>query len=50
MERGRLDAKDFERNAAVYGYNNEIRANAKRALDELVAMIERRSFPFNDEQ
>ena len=45
-----LDAKDFERNAEVYGYDDEIRANAQRALDELVAMIERRSFPLNDEQ
>jgi len=45
-----LDAKDFERNAEVYGYDDEIRANAQRALEELVAMIERRSFPFNDEQ
>ncbi len=45
-----LDAKDFERNAEIYGYDDEIRANAQRALDELVAMIERRSFPFNDEQ
>ncbi len=45
-----LDAKDFERNAEVYGYDDEIRANAQRALEELVAMIERRSFPFNDAQ
>ncbi len=45
-----LDAKDFERNAEVYGYDDEIRANAQRALDELVAMIERRSFPFNEAQ
>jgi len=45
-----LDAKDFERNAEIYGYDDEIRANAQRALEELVAMIERRSFPFNDAQ
>ncbi len=45
-----LDAKDFERNAEVYGYDDEIRANAQRALEELVAMIERRSVPFNDAQ
>ncbi|HEX9630376.1 MAG TPA: DUF402 domain-containing protein [Pyrinomonadaceae bacterium] len=45
-----LDAKDFERNAEVYGYDDEIRANAQRALEELVAMIEKRSFPFNDKQ
>ena len=43
-----LDAKDFERNAEVYGYDDEIRANAQRALDELVAMIDKRAFPFND--
>ncbi|HXL81851.1 MAG TPA: DUF402 domain-containing protein [Pyrinomonadaceae bacterium] len=43
-----LDAQDFERNAEVYGYDDEIRANAQRALDELVAMIDKRSFPFND--
>ncbi len=45
-----LDAKDFERNAEIYGYDDEIRANAQRALEELVAMIEKRSFPFNDKQ
>jgi len=45
-----LDAKDFERNAQVYGYDDEIRANAQRALDELVAMIGKRAFPFNDAQ
>lgn len=43
-----LDAKDFERNAEVYGYDDEIRANAQHALDELVAMIDQRAFPFND--
>jgi len=45
-----LDAKDFERNAEVYGYDDEIRANAQRALDELVAMSGKRAFPFNDAQ
>ena len=42
-----LDAQDFERNAEVYGYDDEIRANAQHALDELVAMIDQRAFPFN---
>jgi protein associated with RNAse G/E len=45
-----LDAKDFERNAEVYGYDDEIRANAHCALEELVAMIDKRAFPFNDAQ
>jgi protein associated with RNAse G/E len=43
-----LDAEDFERNAELYGYDDEIRANAQRSLDELVAMIDKRTFPFND--
>ena len=45
-----LDAQDFERNAEIYGYDDEIRANAQRALDELVALIGKRAFPFNDTQ
>jgi len=42
-----LDAEDFERNAEDYGYSVEVRANARRAVDELVSMIETRAFPFN---
>lgn len=41
-----LDVEDFERNAELYGYDNEVRANAKIAVEELVGMIEKRSFPF----
>lgn len=43
-----LDAEDFERNVKLYGYDDELRANAQVALDELVAMIEKRAFPFNN--
>lgn len=43
-----LDAEDFERNAALYGYDDEVRANVQLALDELVAMIETLAFPFNN--
>jgi protein associated with RNAse G/E len=43
-----LDAEDFERNAKVYGYDDELRSNAKRALNELAVLIERRSFPFDN--
>ena len=42
-----LDVEDFERNAEDYGYSVEVRANARRAVDELVRMIETRAFPFN---
>ena len=44
-----LDLEDFERNAEDYGYSVEVRANARRAVDELVRMIETRAFPFNAE-
>ncbi len=42
-----LDADDFERNAKLYGYDDEVCGNAQRALKELVAMIERCAFPFS---
>jgi uncharacterized protein len=44
-----LDFDDFERNAEYYGYSVEVQANARRAVDELVRMIETREFPFNPE-
>ena len=43
-----LDAEDFEVNATSYGYSQEEQANARHAIDELVAMIETRAFPFAD--
>jgi protein associated with RNAse G/E len=42
-----LDVEDFERNVEDYGYSGEVQANARRAVDELVRMIETRAFPFN---
>ena len=42
-----LDVEDFERNAEDYGYSVEVQANARRAVDELVRMIETCAFPFN---
>lgn len=41
-----LDVEDFEINARRYGYTEEMRANARQALEDLVKMIERRAFPF----
>ncbi len=42
-----LDVEDFERNAKRYGYPAGVQANAQRAVDELVRMIETRAFPFS---
>ena len=42
-----LDEDDFEQNAKRYAYPEEIRANARRALAELIGLIESRSFPFD---
>ncbi len=42
-----LDAEDFERHAELYGYDTQLRANAEVAVKELVAMIEKRAFPFS---
>ena len=42
-----LDVEDFERNAGHYDYTVEVQANARRAVDDLVRMIETRSVPFN---
>jgi protein associated with RNAse G/E len=42
-----LDEDDFEQNARRYGYPEEIRANARRALTEVIGLIESRAFPFD---
>lgn len=42
-----LDREDFESNARLYNYSDDVRKNATQALDELVNMIETRVFPFN---
>ena len=42
-----LDVEDFERNASLYGYTEEVKANARRGLAQLVSMIETRAFPFD---
>ena len=42
-----LDEDDFEQNANRYPYSEEVQANARAALAELIQLIESRSFPFN---
>ncbi|MGH9931495.1 MAG: DUF402 domain-containing protein, partial [Pyrinomonadaceae bacterium] len=42
-----LDVKDFERNSQLYGYSEELQANAQHALHELTSLVEARGFPFD---
>ncbi len=41
-----LDLHEFETNAEKYGYSDEEKAQAHAALQDLIAMIEERQFPF----
>jgi protein associated with RNAse G/E len=43
-----LDLDDFEANAHVYAYPDDVQANAHGALKELTKLIDVRAFPFND--
>ncbi|HET6893089.1 MAG TPA: DUF402 domain-containing protein [Pyrinomonadaceae bacterium] len=42
-----VDLEDFEYNAARFGYPDAVRAGAMKGLNELVELIEARSFPFD---
>ena len=44
-----LDEEEFEQHAKQFNYPLEFRQSALRALDELLAVIERRDFPFDQE-
>jgi uncharacterized protein len=43
-----LDLEDFESNAALLSYSNEVRQSVARALREVIVLIESRGFPFNE--
>ena len=43
-----LDEEDFEQNARLFGYPDDVQANARRALADLIELIEARGFPFNE--
>jgi protein associated with RNAse G/E len=43
-----LDEDEFLANAARFNYPLEVRHRSQEALQELVVLIERRDFPFND--
>jgi len=42
-----LDLEDFEHNARHYNYPPNVKHEARRAVDELVGMIQTRAFHFN---
>ncbi|HEX6190033.1 MAG TPA: DUF402 domain-containing protein [Pyrinomonadaceae bacterium] len=41
-----LDMDEFETNGRRYGYSDEEKRQAQKAVDELITMIETRQFPF----
>ena len=41
-----LDLEEFEENAARYGYSEQVKKQARGAVDELVSMIASGQFPF----
>jgi protein associated with RNAse G/E len=41
-----LDEEEFSGNADYFNYPEEVRAQARHALDELISLIEKRQFPF----
>jgi uncharacterized protein len=42
-----LDRDEFEENATRYNYSEQLRSETTKALDELVSLIETRTFPFH---
>jgi protein associated with RNAse G/E len=43
-----LDEDEFDANAACYQYSSEVHEQVPRALAELIDVIERREFPFDE--
>ena len=43
-----LDLDEFEEHAEVFGYDDDTRRQAQKAVEELIAMIQERQFPFVD--
>ncbi len=41
-----LDVDEFEQNAKLFGYPDEVRGEVQRAVGEVTSLIEQRQFPF----
>lgn len=46
----KLDVEEFEAHAKMFGYTEEVLVNAQRGLEELMALIEAREFPFDHDR
>ena len=44
-----LDEDEFGKHAELFGYDDDTRRQARLAVDELIAMIEQRQFPFSED-
>ena len=43
-----VDLEEFEANVKRYAYSKDVQSSARRALEELVKLVEVRGFPFNE--
>lgn len=43
-----VDLDDFEQNAKLFGYSEDVQKKARQALRRLIELIESRGFPFSD--
>ncbi|HET7376383.1 MAG TPA: DUF402 domain-containing protein [Anaerolineae bacterium] len=43
-----IDLEEFEMNAEKYRYSNEVTAQARASVNELISLIDARSFPFSE--
>jgi len=43
-----VDLEDFEQNAKLFGYSEDVKTKARQALRRLIELIESRAFPFSD--
>ena len=43
-----VDLDDFEQNAKLFGYSEDVQKKARQALRRLIELIESRAFPFSD--
>jgi protein associated with RNAse G/E len=43
-----LDIDEFEQNARLFGYPDEVRRDVQRAISEVTSLIEARQFPFTE--
>ena len=42
-----LDMDEFEKNSALYNYSTDVRKNSRKAVEDLVRLIEMQEFPFS---